>query len=94
MEDSTTMNASVSPSNDDVVGMYFAGGVFGSGTQIYLCESLDSQGYWMANVNNPSDRRNISERAIGRTFHLAKDRGDHWWIAYWALRIEKTTGFA
>ncbi len=37
---------------------------------IYYCDSYDSNiGYWMTNINNPEDRRNVSERAIDRTFH-------------------------
>lgn len=36
----------------------------------YKCESMDDAGYWMVNVKDPRDRRNISARAIGRTFHL------------------------
>ena len=36
----------------------------------YYCDSYDPTcGFWMTNRNDPSDRRNISERAIGRTFH-------------------------
>jgi len=37
---------------------------------IYKCVSYDPKiGYWMQNVDDPKDRRNVSERAIGRTFH-------------------------
>lgn len=40
------------------------------GSATYLCTSYDSrQGFWMENEADPSDRRNVSERAIGRTFH-------------------------
>jgi len=45
---------------------------------IYFCDSIDSnRGYWMTRVDAPLERRqdedgpwrrNISERAIGRTF--------------------------
>jgi hypothetical protein len=36
----------------------------------YRCTSYDSrQGFWMENVDDAKDRRNVSERAIGRTFH-------------------------
>ena len=37
---------------------------------MYLCTSYDSMcGFWMQNPTDPADRRNVSERAIGRTFH-------------------------
>lgn len=36
----------------------------------YYCDSYDPRiGYWMTNESDPADRRNVSERAIGRTFH-------------------------
>jgi hypothetical protein len=36
----------------------------------YFCDSYDPRiGYWMTNVDDPTDRKNVSERAIGRTFH-------------------------
>lgn len=36
----------------------------------YLCTGYDPRaGFWMKNVDNPADLRNVSERAIGRTFH-------------------------
>lgn len=36
----------------------------------YYCDSYDPAiGYWMINVDNVSDRRNVSERAIGATYH-------------------------
>lgn len=40
----------------------------------YWCDSYDSRiGFWMTNIDNEGDRRNVSERAIGRTFHLDYD---------------------
>ena len=40
------------------------------GVATYRCTSYDSrQGFWMENEEDPSDRRNVSERAVGRTFH-------------------------
>lgn len=50
----------------------------------YLCESYDSRaGYWLVNVNDETDRRCVSERALGRTFRIIsaaspaqEDRGD------------------
>ncbi len=47
------------------VGRYFK-----SGGVRYFCTSYDPRiGFWMENVADPLDRRNVSERAIGRTFH-------------------------
>lgn len=41
---------------------------------IYRCTSYDSrQGFWMENEATPGDRRNVSERAPGRTFHRIHD---------------------
>lgn len=35
----------------------------------YLCDSYDrSCGFWMTNIADVSDRRNVSERAIGGPF--------------------------
>lgn len=37
---------------------------------VYRCTSYDSRcGFWMQNEADPKDWRNVSERAIGRTFH-------------------------
>lgn len=37
----------------------------------YFCDSYDPRiGYWMTEVGNPDNRTNVSERAIGRTFHI------------------------
>lgn len=50
-------------------GMYL-----GWNGQYYLCDSWEENaGYWMTNVADPSDRRNVSERAIGCTFHRKYD---------------------
>ena len=36
----------------------------------YYCDSYDPRiGYWMTGIEIPEDRRNVSERAINRTFH-------------------------
>lgn len=52
--------------NHHTIGIFFKGW----NGQIYYCDSHDSNcGYWMTGVIDPWDRRNISERAIGRTFH-------------------------
>lgn len=50
----------------ETVGSYFQGW---SGA-IYYCDSYDPRiGFWMTSVRDSADRRNVSERAIGRTFH-------------------------
>jgi hypothetical protein len=52
--------------NHPVVGRMFRAYV----SKVYYCDSYDpSCGYWMTNVDDPTDRTNVSERAIGRTFH-------------------------
>lgn len=36
----------------------------------YYCDSYDpSCGFWMTNINDPTERKNVSEQAINRTFH-------------------------
>ncbi len=65
--------------NDEVVGHYFASGGDGS---IYYCDSYDPRiGYWMTDILSPVEewdndtgrsRRNVSDRAIGRTFHIIR----------------------
>jgi hypothetical protein len=64
----------------DTVGHYFkAHGC------IYLCDSYDTTiGYWMtpafgeehALTGRKPKRTNVSERAIGRTFHIVHDVGE------------------
>ena len=50
-----------------VVGHFFSGS---SPNTFYYCDSYDKAwGFWMTNVYDLSDRRNVSERAIGGTFH-------------------------
>lgn len=72
-----------------VVGHYF-GGYEDGDTQIYFCDSYDPRiGFWLTNVKNPKDRKNVSERAIGRNFHEAYDRGDHWMISQWWKIVQK-----
>lgn len=74
-----------------VVGHYFAGYSCSTGkTEIYFCDSYDSRiGYWMTNVNESKDRKNISERAIGRTFMEAVDKGSYWRVDNWGKQIAK-----
>jgi hypothetical protein len=65
----------------DVIGRYFISGVGG----IYWCDSYDPHcGFWMTPAregdttfsDQPTTRTNVSERAIGRTFHrIYRDDG-------------------
>lgn len=56
------------------IGRFFRFTPFGRETQTYFCDSwVENAGYWMTNVADPSDRRNVSERAIGRTYHLLRN---------------------
>jgi hypothetical protein len=73
------------------VGHYFGGYCNkANGTAIYFCDSYDPRiGYWLTNVIDAADRKNVSEAAIGRTFHEACDKGDHWHIQTWHTRVEK-----
>jgi hypothetical protein len=76
------------------VGKYFGGSNYGENSQdpcnIYFCDSYDpSCGYWLTNVKNPNDRKNVSERSIGRTFYLAYDMGDHWSVSQWNINVKK-----
>jgi hypothetical protein len=51
-------------------GDYYPGRRFRGPEGVYRCTSYDSrQGFWMLNEQDPSDWRNVSERAIGRTYH-------------------------
>lgn len=75
-----------------VVGHYFAGySLIAGETQVYLCDSYDPAiGYWLTNIYKPGDRKNVSERAIGRTYHEAfKEEKDFHCVA-WSKRYPAT----
>jgi hypothetical protein len=61
-----------------VIGNYFkAHGKGFVGTDVYYCDSYDpSQGFWMTSLTDPEHRTNVSERAIGRTFHTVYGIGE------------------
>lgn len=41
---------------------------------VCLLESYDpSHGFWAVNVDDPTDRHDLSERAIDRTWHLVRE---------------------
>lgn len=43
----------------------------------YRCTAYESRyGFWMVNIEDPTDRRNVSERAPGRTFHRIRIAGE------------------
>jgi hypothetical protein len=56
----------------EVVGKRFrAWDTRGLESATYYCDSYDPRiGYWMTNEADPTDRKNVSERAINRTFHF------------------------
>lgn len=55
-----------------IVGHFFI--AWDGGEQVYYCDSYDpSCGYWMTNIRDIQDRRNVSERAPGLTFHEIYD---------------------
>ncbi len=88
------MNDIITPkTNPDhpVVGHYFGGYNYATkGTVIYYCDSYDPRlGYWLTNVKDKKDRRNVSEAAINRTFHEARDVGTHWWVTTWSVQVLK-----
>ena len=74
-----------------VVGHLFAGPcVESKKTEVYFCDRYDPRkGYWLTCLSGPMERKNVSERAIGRTFREAKDRGATWFVPEWSLKIEK-----
>lgn len=75
-----------------VVGRYWGAHSFKHyKTQVFYCDSYDSNiGYWMTNIADLSDRTNISERAIWRTWWPATDHGEHFFICQWGVKISKT----
>lgn len=75
-----------------VVGHYFGGHSIKHGrTTVYFCDSYDTEiGYWMTNVEDPTDRNNVSDRAIGRAYHWAEDKGEYYWITQWGVRHPKS----
>lgn len=56
-----------------VIGWNFAG----YDGKFYYCDSYDPRiGFWVQEIGNPENRKNISERAIGRTFHVISEYGE------------------
>jgi hypothetical protein len=73
--------------NHEVVGRHFEGNCWQceAGKHVYYCDSYDPRtGYWMTRADCPAEhvadsdgewRRNVSERAIGRSFQRIDDYG-------------------
>lgn len=71
----------------DVIGRHFMAPCFQceAGKHVFYCDSYDPRiGYWMTRADCPAEhradqdgewRRNVSECAIGRTFHRIWDDG-------------------
>ncbi len=56
----------------EVVGKRYRG-AWGEGE--YECTGYDRRcGFWMQNINDPTDLRNVSERAIDRTYHRIREK--------------------
>lgn len=56
--------------------------------KVYYCDSYDSScGFWMTEYGNPDNRKNISETAIGRTFHVIHVLGDGTGFSQFRLNI-------
>lgn len=88
------MNDIITPSTHPehhTVGRHFGGYLSEKKcTVIYFCDSYDPKiGYWLTQVEDTTNRINVSERAIGRTFYEAYDRGDHWDVSQWNVQVPK-----
>ncbi len=74
--------------NHDTVGY-----VFTFCGHLYFCDSYDPRlGYWMTNVLDEGDRRNVSERAIGRTYHalrMPQIKVSDDYATYWAVHVRE-----
>lgn len=74
------------PIHETIGNFYGSGLVYGiEGTVIFYCDSYDArQGYWMTPVSHKNtERRNVSIRAIDRTFMRACLHGAGWYINRW-----------
>lgn len=64
-----------------VVGNLYRGSSISRGgpaTRVYRCFGYDPRhGFWMRTIDSPVQQWNISERAIGRTYHLIRDVASH-----------------
>lgn len=71
-----------------VVGKEFMGHDWltkGFGGVRWFCESHDAEGYWMYATNGSGRWTNVSERAIGRTFHQIDNNGGRLYCPGWKV---------
>jgi hypothetical protein len=62
------------------VGREFMGGIE---AKRWFCESHDAEGYWMYPTDGSGDWHNVSERAIGRSFHeIHIEPGGRLWCSW------------
>lgn len=60
--------------NHRVVGKFFkAWSLAHPGSTVYYCDSWVDEGFWMVNVYDANERRNVSINAIGRTYHYCSE---------------------
>lgn len=89
------MRQIITPDNnngqDHVVGKKWAGHCHRTNKiVIYLCDMYDSGiGYWLTNILDAADRKNVSERAIHNQFWEAEDDGDYYWCQQWGRKVFK-----
>jgi hypothetical protein len=66
--------------NHHTVGKEFMGGWQG---KRWLCESHDQAGYWMYPTDGSGEWHNVSERAIGASFHeIYKESDGRLWCSW------------
>lgn len=59
--------------NHEIVGR-----IFRHEGKVYFCDSYDARhGYWITEMANPDNRRNVSERAIGRGSYTIREIVDY-----------------
>jgi hypothetical protein len=58
-------------------------------TARFYCRSHDAMGYNMLNRADPNDDRNVSERAINRTYHKVYVEGSREWTSNGKVTIDK-----
>lgn len=61
--------------NHQIVGQFFkAWSMYHPGQTVYYCDSwVEDMGFWMVNVYDANERRNVSVNAIGRTYHYCRE---------------------
>lgn len=79
--------------NHETIGRVFKGySVKHSKAALYFCDSYDPDcGFWMTNIQDIEDRNNVSERAIGRTYHRDYSGDAEAIAAQWVAKREWET---